>query len=66
MILSILILSNLSINVHASTSIISHSEKEIKTYSEEVSWYYRKINGKGQKRLWSRTYGYWLTDWIWI
>ena len=34
---------------------------------EETEWYYR-ITGDGlvQKRLWSITYGYWLTDWITI
>ena len=34
---------------------------------EETEWYYR-ITGDGlvQKRLWSLTYGYWLTDWITI
>lgn len=34
--------------------------------AEETEWIYRKIiaTGKYQKRLWSITYGYWLTDWI--
>ncbi|MPM15692.1 hypothetical protein SDC9_62063 [bioreactor metagenome] len=32
--------------------------------AEEVEWYYRVIDGKYQKRKWSITYGYWLTDWI--
>ncbi len=27
-------------------------------------WYTRTYNGKQQKRLWSLTYGCWLTDWI--
>lgn len=34
------------------------------TRAEEVKWYFRIYNGHGQKRLWSVTYGYWLTDWI--
>lgn len=35
--------------------------------AEETKWYYR-ITGDGllQRRLWSITYGYWLTDWITI
>lgn len=32
--------------------------------AEEVEWCYRKYDGKWQKRLWSITYGRWLTDWI--
>lgn len=34
------------------------------TRAEETTWYYRVHNGMLQKRLWSLTYGYWLTDWI--
>lgn len=34
------------------------------TRTEEVKWYFRIYNGRGQKRLWSVTYGYWITDWI--
>ena len=34
------------------------------TRTSEVVWYTRTYNGKLQKRLWSTTYGIWLTDWI--
>ena len=34
------------------------------TRHEETTWYYRVHNGILQKRLWSLTYGRWLTDWI--
>lgn len=31
---------------------------------EETEWYYRITDdGLFQRRLWSLTYGYWLTDW---
>ena len=34
---------------------------------EETRWYYRTTpDGLLQRRLWSITYGYWLTDWITI
>lgn len=37
------------------------------TRLEETEWYYRTTeSGLFQKRLWSITYGYWLTDWITI
>lgn len=36
------------------------------TRLEETEWYYRIADGLFQKRLWSLTYGYWLTDWITI
>lgn len=32
--------------------------------AEETAWYYRVHNGMLQTRLWSLTYGRWLTDWI--
>lgn len=35
-------------------------------YSEETKWYYRTVDGKLQKRLWSLTYKKWLTNWIWV
>lgn len=32
--------------------------------AEETVWYTRMYEGRLQKRLWSITYGRWLTDWI--
>lgn len=37
---------------------------EIVVYAVQTQWYYRVYNGQAQKRLWSITYGYWLTDWM--
>jgi hypothetical protein len=34
------------------------------TRAEETCWYFRTVNGIRQMRLWSITYGRWLTDWI--
>ena len=34
------------------------------TRTEQTVWYFRTINGYLEKRLWSLTYGKWLTDWI--
>lgn len=65
-ILSIVILNGIPNNVCADSSAISLREEEIETYAEKVSWYYRTVNGRAQKRLWSRTYGHWITDWIWV
>lgn len=33
--------------------------------AEQTEWVYRFVNGKLQKRLWSITYGKWLTKWQW-
>ena len=30
---------------------------------EETRWYFRNNNGVVEKRLWSLTYGVWLTEW---
>lgn len=32
--------------------------------AEEVQWAFATIDGVRYKRLWSRTRGKWLTDWI--
>ncbi len=34
------------------------------TRAEETTWYFRVVNGRTQMRLWSITYGKWLTEWI--
>ena len=34
------------------------------TQAEEKEWYFRIYLGRLQMRLWSITYGKWLTDWI--
>ncbi len=34
--------------------------------AEQTEWKYRVVDGKLQKRLWSLTYGIWLTDWEWV
>ena len=34
--------------------------------AEKTEWRFRVIDGRGQKRLWSLTYGKWLTDWEWV
>lgn len=38
--------------------------EEEETRTEEFMWFYRTYNGMEQMRLWSLTYGYWVTDWI--
>ena len=40
------------------------AQEESVTRAEEFQWRYRINNGKMQKRLWSITYGYWITDWM--
>lgn len=37
---------------------------EYQICAEEFAWYYRLYNGEKQKRCWSLTYGYWVTDWM--
>lgn len=66
LLLSFFVLSNESNSVHAFSQIEPHNIEEIKPYAEESKWYYRDVMGGKQKRLWSRTYGYWITDWIWV
>lgn len=42
----------------------AESQSTTESRTSEVVWYTRTYNGKLQKRLWSITYGVWLTDWI--
>lgn len=35
----------------------------ITPYAEQTEWRYRLVDGKAEKRLWSITYGKWLTNW---
>lgn len=53
-------------NDPAQTEIISTEKDPGPMRPEETEWYYRVADGLIQKRLWSITYGYWLTDWITI
>lgn len=42
---------------------LSENEGGIEVHAEQTEWYYRTYNGHRQRRLWSITYGKWLTDW---
>lgn len=65
LLLCFFVLNNESNSVHAFSQIEPNKIEEIKPYAEESKWYYRDVRNGKQKRLWSRTYGYWITDWIW-
>ena len=41
------------------------SSEDISVYAEQTEWRYRVVDGRLQKRLWSKTYQKWLTDWTW-
>lgn len=43
---------------------VNYQDDQIMPLWEETMWYTRIKDGKLQKRLWSITYGRWLTDWI--
>ena len=38
-------------------------EGTVEPQAEETGWFFRENNGYLEKRLWSYTYGVWLTDW---
>ena len=48
----------------ASSEVNGVSIEEEQTREEEFMWVYRTYEGRRQKRLWSITYGHWVTDWI--
>lgn len=43
---------------------VAEASSEIQPLAEETEWVVRNYNGRIQMRLWSCTYGKWLTDWI--
>lgn len=43
---------------------VAEAASEIQPRAEETEWVVRIYNGRVEKRLWSITYGKWLTDWI--
>lgn len=63
-----LLIPSYSISVFAADtsapSVSNISQMSNVSRTDEVVWYTRTYNGKQQKRLWSLTYGCWLTDWI--
>lgn len=60
-----LTLSGPVVAVDAQPEVVVCSETgEIQPRVEETIWYFRTVDGVKQKRLWSITYGVWLTDWI--
>lgn len=40
------------------------SEGDAVVLAEQVRWYYRTNHGVKEMRLWSITYGEWMTDWV--
>ena len=41
-------------------------DTRITPMAEQTEWMYRVVNGDLQKRLWSITWGKWLTEWEWV
>ena len=45
-------------------TVVLENGMVIRPMAEETIWYERYVNGQRQLRLWSLTYGKWLTDWM--
>lgn len=63
--LSVLVFSNMPNNAYSVGEETTSKANIIEPQAEQVSWYYRYVDGRKQKRLWSHTYGHWITDWMW-
>jgi hypothetical protein len=48
------------------TTIKSPPSADNSVLAEETQWYYRVIDGRVQRRLWSISYNKWITDWEWV
>lgn len=63
-VLLVLVFSNIPSTVYSASYKTTSKANIIVPMAEEVSWYYRDVLSGKQKRLWSRTYGHWITAWI--
>ena len=53
-----------TMNYQEPETVMEYNDEAGPTRQEQFKWYYRMYNGHQQMRLWSVTYGYWVTDWI--
>lgn len=51
---------------HAQEINIDSTNGDVVIFAEETQWYYRTVDGRIQRRLWSLTWGKWLTEWEWV
>ncbi len=68
LLLALILVFSISVPAFAASDLPA-SENELSesaegTRAEQTRWYFRNNNGILEKRLWSLTYGRWLTDWI--
>lgn len=42
------------------------TDSKVVVRAVQTEWRYRVVDDKLQKRLWSLTWGKWLTDWEWV
>ncbi len=66
--ISMLMMSLLSVGhiAYAQEINISSTNEDVVVFAEQTEWYFRIVDGKPQKRLWSITWGKWLTEWEWV
>lgn len=70
-VLLIVIAALCTVNILGATAFAVEAPEEVLVsdtivtpQTEEVEWIFRMYYGVMQKRLWSITYGVWLTDWM--
>lgn len=59
-----LIFSICSVPAFAAEPPATEPQATVEPRTDTTVWITRTYNGKLQKRLWSKTYQIWLTDWI--
>ncbi|NYB74094.1 hypothetical protein HZF24_08055 [Sedimentibacter hydroxybenzoicus DSM 7310] len=59
-------LSNTGYMAHAQEVNINSTNGDVVIFAEETEWRFRVVDGQIQKRLWSLTWGKWLTEWEWV
>lgn len=51
---------------HAQEININSTNGDVVIFAEQTEWRYRVVDGYLQRRLWSLTWGKWLTEWEWV
>lgn len=65
MLLMVTALLSTGYTAHAQEININNTNGDVVIFAEETEWYFRVVDGRIQKRLWSLTWGKWLTEWEW-
>lgn len=66
MLLMVTALLSTGYTAYAQDINIDSTNGDVTIFAEQTEWRYRVVDGYLQRRLWSLTWGKWLTEWEWV